>query len=88
VRGTAAASRIGGRARAGAVRRAQVHSRLHARRAGFNFEDAWLLAAGTVLSHRDGRDARELWDVLDATRDGWHDAYTGRRSRLIELRRQ
>jgi len=57
------------------------------RRAGFNFEDAWLLDAGTVLSHREPPEARELWGVLDATRDGWHDAYAGRASRLAELQR-
>ena len=57
------------------------------RRAGFNFEDAWVLAAGTVLSHREPPEARELWGVLDATRDGWCDAYAGRASRLCELTR-
>lgn len=55
------------------------------RQAGFEFSSAWLLAAGTVLSHREPREAQLLWDVLAATRGGWHDAYDWRRSRLAEL---
>lgn len=55
------------------------------RRAGFRFDDAWTLAAGTVLSHREPTEARDLWIVLDATRAGWQDAYAGRASRLAEL---
>jgi hypothetical protein len=58
---------------------------LAARRAGFTFETAWTLAAEAALSYLTERQAREWWDVLSATEDGWRSAWVQETSPLGEL---
>lgn len=58
------------------------------RTAGFSFEQSWEVAAVTALAYMTDQRARDWWDVLDATRFAWADAYHHRRSPLQALPRE
>jgi len=61
---------------------------LSARRAGWSFEEAWDLAATTILGNMSDRSAADWYEVIEATRKAWADAYDDARSPLALLPRE
>lgn len=59
-----------------------------ARCAGFEFGDAFQLAAEAVLSYMTEAEAREWWSALSETEQAWADAYLRRPSPLAALPRE
>jgi len=56
-----------------------------ARKAGYDFPQAWRLATDLALSNLADRRVEEWADVLASTEQAWADAYVGQRSPLAGL---